>query len=204
MFSVRFFSIALPYVLAGTVGVRVAHADIYTWTDASGRVNVSNLAPPEGARVSHVVHETPPPVAAVNDSTREAARQAELRALSERVRQLEAEANAAQTAVPPDLMYPRVAASGPPPSVQYNVTVLPSAPQYNAEAPPQNYPSCDPAWAGCWPWWGATFYPAPAFVNKRPNFHRGQPFRGEHPFHGQHHVTATSPTPRMPGHSRRG
>ena len=35
---------------------------IYTWTDASGRINVSNLPPPDGARVSHVVHETPPPV----------------------------------------------------------------------------------------------------------------------------------------------
>ena len=200
----RLVLIALPSVLACTLGVRVAEADIYTWTDASGRVNVSNLAPPEGARVSHVVHEAPPPVAAANDRAREAARQSELRALSERVQQLEAEANAVRAAVPPDLMYPRVAAPAPPPSVQYNVTVLPSAPQYNAEPPPQSYPSCDPAWYGCLSWWGASFYPAPIAVYRAPNFRRGQPFRGEHPFHGQHHAMATSPGPRMPGHFRKG
>ena len=200
----RLFLIALPFVLASTAGVRVAQADIYTWTDASGRVNVSNLAPPEGARVSHVVHETRPPVAAVSDSAREAARQAELRALSERVQQLEGEANAARAAVPPDLMYPRVAAPPPPPSVQYNVTVLPSPPQYNAEVAPQNYPTCDVAWSGCLPWWAANFYPAPVVVYRTPNFRRGQAFHGDHPFHGQHRVTATSPTPRMPGHFRKG
>ena len=38
-----------------------ARADIYTWTDAGGRVNISNLAPPEGARVTSVLHETPKP-----------------------------------------------------------------------------------------------------------------------------------------------
>jgi hypothetical protein len=200
----QLFSIALASMLACTLGLRVAQADVYTWTDASGRVNVSNLAPPEGARVSHVVHEAPPPVAAVNDSAREAARQAQLRALSERVQQLEAEANLARDAVPSDLMYPRVAAPAPPPSVQYNVTVLPSAPQYNAEPPPQNYPSCDPAWSGCLSWWGASFYPTPVVVYRAPNFRRGQPFRGEHPFHGQHRVTATSPSPRTPRQFRKG
>src|SRR5207245_6989787 len=81
------------------LGASLAHADIYTWTDASGRTNVSNLPPPEGARVSHVVHETPPPVAAPSDGAREAERQAQLRVLSERVQQLEAEAKVARTAV---------------------------------------------------------------------------------------------------------
>ena len=112
--------------VACAFGVTLVHADTYKWTDASGTINVSNMPPPEGARISHLVHETPPPAAAAGDSAREAARQAELRVLSERVRELEAEANFARNAVPPDLTYARVPA--PPPAVQYNVTVLPPAP----------------------------------------------------------------------------
>ena len=38
-------------ILAAACALPRAHADIYTWTDESGRVNISNLAPPEGARV---------------------------------------------------------------------------------------------------------------------------------------------------------
>ena len=38
---------ALPAVLAGTLfgvlALPLAHADIYTWTDETGRVNISNL-----------------------------------------------------------------------------------------------------------------------------------------------------------------
>ena len=49
----------LPLVLALSYGLEAAQAAIYTWTDASGRVNVSNLAPPEGTRVTSVVPESP-------------------------------------------------------------------------------------------------------------------------------------------------
>jgi Domain of unknown function (DUF4124) len=185
-----------------TLGASLAHADIYTWTDASGRTNVSNLPPPEGARVSHVVHETPPPVAAPSDSAREAARQAELRVLSERVQQLEAEANA-RNAVPPDLTYARAPPPAPPPpTVQYNVTLLPPTPQYDAGPSQQVAPTCDPTWFGCGAWWGTYFYPVPAVISRAPGFHRFPPFRGEHPSRGQQHVM--TPLTRMPGAIRKG
>jgi hypothetical protein len=38
---------------------QVASADISTWVDASGTVNVSNLPPPKNARVTKVEHESP-------------------------------------------------------------------------------------------------------------------------------------------------
>ena len=201
----RVLSIAILAALAGTAGAPLAHADIYTWTDARGVLNVSNLPPPDGAKVSHLVHEQPPPVAAPSDAAREAARQAEVRALSERVQQLEAEANA-RSAVPPDLMYARAPAPPLPPSVQYNVTVLPpEVPQYNADAAPPPGPGCDPSWLGCWAWWNTYFYPAPVAAFRTPPFQRFLPFRGEHPFHGpSHHVTNTQPIARIPGAVRKG
>ena len=204
MFARLHFEILLS-ACAVTLGASLAHADIYTWTDASGRTNVSNLPPPEGARVSHVVHETPPPVATPSDSAREAARQAELRVLSERVQQLEAEANVARNAVPPDLMYARMPPPAPPPpTIQYNVTLLPPTPQYDAGPPQPVAPTCDPTWFGCGAWWGTYFYPVPAVVSRAPGFHRFPPLRGEHPLHGQQHVTTHQPLSRMPGAIRKG
>ena len=48
--------IALPIALAATFGLRAAHADIYTWVDSSGGLNISNLTPPDDAKVLKVVH----------------------------------------------------------------------------------------------------------------------------------------------------
>ena len=83
----RLLRATLPVVLAGTFGLQPAHADLYTWVDASGGVNVSNLAPPEGVRITNVIPASP---TATHDA-REAARDAEVQALTERVRQLEGE-----------------------------------------------------------------------------------------------------------------
>jgi uncharacterized protein DUF4124 len=200
MMIARNLSIAIFVTLTASVALPLAHADIYTWTDARGVTNVSNLPPPDGAKVSHLVHETPPPAPAVSDAAREAARQAEVRALSERVRELEAAASV--PSVPPDLMYAaRVPVPPPqPPAIQYNVTVLPQQPQY-AEPPPQPTYGCDPSWIGCLPWLGTYFYPAPvAVVHRSPNVHRFPPFRADHPNHGpSHHVTSNQPIARMPG-----
>jgi hypothetical protein len=79
----------LPPVLACTFGLQSAHADLYTWVDASGGVNVSNLAPPSGVRVTNVIVASAPKT--TNDYARDAARDAEVQALKERVRQLEDE-----------------------------------------------------------------------------------------------------------------
>ena len=48
--------LSLPAALAGALCVQPAQADIYTWVDASGTINVSNLAPPDGVSVTRVVH----------------------------------------------------------------------------------------------------------------------------------------------------
>src|SRR3979409_137645 len=82
---------ALPVVLAGTFGLQPAHADLYTWVDASGGVNVSNLAPPEGVRITNVILASAAKTTRRDDDAREAARDAEVQALTKRVRQLEDE-----------------------------------------------------------------------------------------------------------------
>ena len=83
----RLLRVTLPALLAGTFGLEPAHADLYTWVDASGGVNVSNLAPPEGVRITNVIPASP---TATHDA-REAVRDAEVQALAKRVRQLEDE-----------------------------------------------------------------------------------------------------------------
>ena len=86
----RLLQATLPAVVAGTLGLQPAHADLYTWVDTSGGVNVSNLAPPEGTRITSVVLASAPKPA-TRDDAREAARDAEVQALTKRVQQLEAE-----------------------------------------------------------------------------------------------------------------
>src|SRR6266581_7624250 len=88
MMPTRVLRVAFLIALGGTFGLQGAHADIYTWVDASGSINVSNLAPPDGVRVTSIMHASAP--AATSDETdRDAARQAKTQALEDRVRQLE-------------------------------------------------------------------------------------------------------------------
>jgi hypothetical protein len=155
----RFLSAGLPAVLAGTLGLQLAHADIYTWVDASGTVNLSNLQPPEGVRVTNVTHETPQKLATRDNAALEAIRQAELQALTDRVRQLETEVEVARRPAPP-------------PQVVY-VPIPSTAPmQYQAEMPPPASSGCNPGWTSCWGWWGSGFYPASVVVVRAPSFHR--------------------------------
>jgi hypothetical protein len=86
----RLLRATLPVIAAGTLGLQPAHADLYTWVDASGAVNVSNLAPPEGARITNVIVASAPKTTTADDA-REAARDAEVQALTKRIRQLEEE-----------------------------------------------------------------------------------------------------------------
>jgi len=110
---------ALPALLALACGLPVAHADIYTWTDASGRVNVSNLKPPDGVKVTRVVHESAPkaaPVTPRQEVARDTLRDAEVQVLAERVRQLQYEVELAKRPAPQPVEY-----RGPPapPIIQY-------------------------------------------------------------------------------------
>lgn len=177
----------LPATLA-LVFALPAHADIYTWVDASGNTNVSNLAPPDGVKVTGIQRALPPEIVAREDAAREAARQAETRALAERVRQLESDA--ARTP-PPDYRPPM-----PPPVIQYIVEAPQPPMQQSVEiTSPAGYGAygyggyggygCDPSWFGCW-WPG--FYPASVIVVGVSNPHQGRPTQ-----HG-HSVTG----PRLP------
>ena len=123
-----------------------ACADIYTWVDGNGVTNVSNLAPPANVHVAAVTVERTPASSARADAAREAARMAELQALSDRVRQLETEA---QTIVPAPL-----AASSAPvvvAPVYVPVPVAASAPVVlpYVQPMPTLASACDPAWLGC-------------------------------------------------------
>ncbi len=158
----------------------VAHADIYTWTDASGRLNVSNVAPPEGVRVTHVTRE----VASRSDGAapRETTRDVEVRALAERVKELEQEVDAAKSASPALSSRPAVAAA-PPPAVVVTVPVwnyiAPAATDATYAQP--SYNGCD---FNCAPLW-SSFYPASTVIVGKP------PFRRPHP----HHHAPARPTP---------
>src|SRR5690348_8687953 len=155
---------AVSAVLAGALGVPLAHADVYTWTDVSGRLNVSNLAPPEGVHVSRVVHEDPkvrPPA-----PPRDAARDAEMQALNERVAELQDQVDRAQRQPPAPVVAYRAVAPAPP--VQVTVNVVPPAPAADYAASPAYPPGCDPTVFGC-PVFG---YPVGVVVLKSPRFHR--------------------------------
>jgi hypothetical protein len=184
----RLLRAALPAILAGTFGLQLAHADIYTWVDASGATNVSNLAPPEGARVTKILHASAPVTVAREDAAREAARQAETQALAERVRQLEDEIDMARRQVPPPVEYRPLPA---PPVIQYVVDPAPPLMQYVNVAPPANT-GCDPTWMGCGLWWVPGIYPASVFVLRAPNFRPVHPVR---PVRGGHNFAVHQPMP---------
>jgi hypothetical protein len=138
--------------LACVLRVPLAHADIYTWLDATGRVNVSNLAPPAGTRVTSVVRERPASAAEI--AAREARQRADVAALEEQVRSLQAEVEATRQ--------PRVAEQPAAPIVYNIITVSPppaavadlaAAPVVYANASPALAYGCPPAWAGCATWW---------------------------------------------------
>lgn len=144
-------------------GSASAHADIYTWFDASGNVNLSNRPPPEGARVTSVYREDPA-VHATAEATRAAAARDEVRALNQRVTQLERDLDAANDRPPPA---PIVYAPAPPPvaypSVIAQTIVVPSAPAYA---------DCSAQWGGCVSPDNFGFYPGGIVVVSAPASHR--------------------------------
>ena len=76
-------------ILVATLGLQVAHADLYTWEDASGGVTITNLTPPEGVRVTNVIPERAPTITTRDDGTRGAVRETEVQTLAKRLQQLE-------------------------------------------------------------------------------------------------------------------
>ena len=174
------FRAALPAILLGACGLPLAHADIYTWTDDSGRMNLSNLTPPEGVKVTRVVHESAPKTAPRDEPARDALREAEVQVLAERVRQLQYEVELAKRPVPQQVEYRVVP---PPPIIQY---FSPPEAQYAAAAPPV-YSGCDFGF-DCGFGWGSGFYPANFVALGSVPYRRGHPIRGNGPFVPRPHV----------------
>jgi hypothetical protein len=153
-----------------------AHADIYTWVDKDGITNVSNLPPPADVRVTKVARASP------KDPAREAAaRQAEMRALRERVDQLSSEVEQSRSAgmPPPDAPPPVMAYAPAPPAPTVVVTVVnqpaqPAQPDYASSG-------CDYTLGGCGFYFPGYTYVVPSFprgVHKPQNHrHRTMPAR---------------------------
>jgi hypothetical protein len=187
--------LSLPAALAGALCVQPAQADIYTWVDASGTINVSNLAPPDGVSVTHVVHAAAPAAPAVDP----AAHDAQVQALMQRVGELENAVESAQRQVAPPMPYPIIPQA---PLVQYIVNVAPPV-SYDGGAPaPSPAAGCDPSWMDCGQGWVPAFYPifypTSLVVPRPPYFSRPRPIRGEH------HVATPQPMHATYGVDRRG
>lgn len=181
----RLLSAALPLVLACMLAPQTARADIYTWVDKAGSINVSNLTPPDGVHVTNVQHEIPVKAAAPRDTVAVTTRDAEVQALDERIRELEYEVELARHPAPPPAQY---YAPPAPPVVQYVVNVSPPEPASNG---------CDPSWYGCGAWWASGFYPASFFVLSAPTFRRPAPI------HGGPHIAMQGPVRAPGGFNRR-
>jgi hypothetical protein len=176
----------LPIALGGTFGLQHAHADIYTWVDASGSINVSNLAPPDGVRVTSIMRASAPAVTG-DETARDAARQAKTQALEDRVRQLENEVELSRREVPPPAEYRPVPV---PPVVQYIVEPPPVFVQYAVGAPPSANNWCD-ASLNCGFAWAPGFYPVSVVVLRVPTFQHFRPAPGGRNF-GTHSPMRTS------------
>lgn len=171
---------AMPVLVASTLGLHVAHADIYTWADPSGSVNVSNLAPPDGARVISVTRTSAADVAREN-AARERARRAETQALEERVRQLEEEVSARRQ-TPPQVVYRDI----PTPPPQYRIDPAPSPVQYMVfSSPPAYSGGCNPGWMDCGFGWFPNFYPTGVVFVRAPSVRRFPAFPAAHHFVGR-------------------
>lgn len=204
-------------LLACAYALPSAHADIYTWTDDKGRVNISNVEPPEGARVTSVMRENKAMTAA-NEAAREAARErerealreAEVRALAERVRQLQAEVEAAKRPPPPPVVaaapapayVPYTGDFAPPPVVQYNV--INASPVMGGGGGSSG--GCYTGWPDCQFGWYPGFYPGYYPVNviiPRDRHFRRDRFTPEPTPHFRGPVAPWSPIPvRGPGRGR--
>jgi len=185
------FRATLLMALVGMGASSAAHADVFTWVDKSGRVNVSNLDPPADAHVTSVVHINAPKVTpAAVDAAREARHRAEVTALAEQVRQLQDEVKAAQR--PPPAPQPRYRVVAAPPVSYAAGDWAPDASPYSYAAPPIAAAGCDPSWWGCAPYWGPGF-PTSVIVLRTPAFHHFASSRGHRAFAARPPMRRTGP-----------
>lgn len=181
---IRQFAWALAFT--GAFALRCAHADIYTWVDSAGKLNLSNQAPPEGTRITNVFREDPA-VRAGAEAARAAAERDALRALNERVKQLEQDLDAAKRTEPAPVVYVPAPAPAPAPypSIMAQAIVAPAAPPI--------YANCNDPWGSCFSPGSFGFYPGGIVVLNAPAKHR---FRASH--RGQERRMPAMPSARFP------
>jgi len=196
MRRVRAFAVA---ALAAALAAP-ARADIFTWTDASGRVNISNVEPPQDAHARRIAQT--PAQKKESEAARAAAQTSEMEALKARVAELESQVDLAQQQASAPPPYPL--AAPPAPRV---IVVTPPAPPPVAYAQPYDAGYCDPLVFGCPPFGYSAFgypafgYPVGAVVIRQPRFHRHDGFRGDR-FHGGRGAHVVPARPMNPGRHR--
>jgi hypothetical protein len=158
MNRIRWSALTVSSALAGVAALFpvCAGAEIYGWVDPSGGVTYSNLPPPGNARVIEVIPDTPAP-SPQQEAAAEAAHASEMKALNDRVEQVERELRASRMEAPP---YPVSAAPqyGPPPDYgpPPGYGAPPAYPSYDAG--PGYGTGCDPQFFDCDLWSGPVYY----------------------------------------------
>src|SRR5206468_1650630 len=141
-----------------------------------------------GVRVTGVTHEDPAAIARAQ-AARAEAQDAQVRALSERVAELERSASG-----PPPMTFVEPASSYPSsPQPQYTVSLMPSAP------PEDVAPAYGCAWVGCALPWGPAIYAAPYFASRGfrghdRNFRRSHGSASPHGFAAPRGTVVQRPT----------
>ena len=163
-------------ILAGAFAVQLAHADTFLWVDSSGMTNVSNIAPPDGVKVTKVFHSSAPSPAA---------RDAQLQALTSRVQELETELELTRRQPPPPPAYPTAFPALP--AMPYPPVRAAPPVQYDTEEEaPSAYAGCDPTWTPCGLWAPPIWYPSSVVVLPAH-------FRRFNAYHFRHHFAARPP-----------
>ena len=169
-------------LVAGLILMPVASADVYVWVDAGGKTNVSNLAPPDSAKVTTVIHSVPR-TAAQEEAAKAAAQRAEMQVLNDRVAALQEQLEQSKR----DAAFVPAAAFAPPPVVyapppQYANWAPPPPVQYVQDTASYGAWGCDSPWNTCGFGFGSWPYVA-IVVNDGGNgrhFHRS-PGKGPRP-----------------------
>ena len=177
--------------VAGGLVSTAAFADIYTWVDSSGHLNVSNQEPPDGVRVTNVLRASP--AANAGAEAARVAQRDEFQALNQRVEQLERDLDAVSQVAPMPIAYaPAMAAPVLPvyPTFVTQTIVVPSAPA--DPAPPPAYGDCWDGSASCFQPGYYGFYPSGVVV-----LSTAKPGRPLH--HAHAHVPATPQVPKPVG-----
>lgn len=185
--------VAAACILVSAAALAPARADIYTWTDESGRLNVSNLKPSDNVSLTRVYREDPDTPARA-EAARQAARDSELRTLASRVQELDRELDTASHRESPPIVSSTILPPAPPPDP---IAVAPPVPEYAEAAPPSS--TCDATLYDCTTWWRPGPYPSGMFDVSEPDERRYPSYsRGNTSLYSYGYAHVGAPAPWQP------